>query len=351
MKHWWQWLMLTVLCLAVCGCGKSSTAEVPPPLVKTMTIGATETAAEHSFSGTVHGRTESPLGFQIPGKIVHKFVQSGDRVQTGDPLFSLDANDVEAQVDAAQGQVDAAAAQLELANKTLSRMETLYAQDAISALKIDEVRSKQQLAQAQYDQAQAALYRAQNQASFATLRADRDGVIGMIMAEIGQVVSAGMPVVAIVDNSNLDVQISLTEKNISDYPVGSSAEVTFWALPDQKSTAVMREVSPAPNPKTGTYDAKLTLSDPPAQLALGSTAEVRFTGASGEQILVPLSALAPQSKTPAVWVVRDEKVTLVNVTTGAYRGDQVEITSGLNKGDRVVVAGAQNLTEGQAVRI
>lgn len=351
-KNYVKWVvaaLATVLLLV--GCGKEAQEEKPVPFVKTITVGASEITDENTFPGTVHGRTESALAFQIGGKIVERLVQAGDRVAAGDPLYRLDSKDVSEQVAAAEGQVAAAKAQLELATSNLRRFEELYAQGAISEMNIDQARNAQQLAQAQYDTATAALGRARNQESFATLRSDRDGVVGMTMMEVGQVTGPGTPVVVVVDDSEMDVLISLVESNVHNISIGQRAKVTFWARPDWEISGVVREIAAAPNPQTGTYDAKVGLTEVPADMQVGMTAQVRFTTGESKVITVPLTAMATQSETPAVWVVRDGEAHMVQVKTGAYEGDKIEILSGLKAGDVVVVAGTQHLEEGKKVRI
>lgn len=54
------------------------------------------------------------------------------------------------------------------------------------------------------------------------------------------------------------------------------ATVTFWALPNVTVQGTVRDIAAAPNTSTGTYDAKVTLIDPPETVVVGMTAEVKF---------------------------------------------------------------------------
>lgn len=223
---------------------------------------------------------------------------------------------------------------------------------AISDLAIDQTRNQAELAAAQLESAQAALSRAENNLGFTVLSADRDGIVGSTLYEVGQVVAAGTPVVSIIDDSQLDVYISLTEKQYREYSVGMPCTVTFWALPSVTVEGRVREVAAAPNAQTGTYDAKVTLVDPPENIAVGMTAEVKFGDREGGKgIMIPLSAMATQDQKPSVWVIRDHKVTLTPVKVGRYGEDTVEIIEGLAKGDRIVTAGVSKLAEGEEVRV
>ena len=350
-------IMAAVLC-AVClsmpltGCGGKKAAEVKAPIVKTMVIGADTASETRTFSGTVRGKFESALAFQVGGRIMHRYVQSGDRVTAGQALFDVDSKDASEQAAAADAAVVSARAQYELAESTMNRYRNLHEIHAISDLQMDQVKNSYDLAAAQLNSALAAKGRADNNLDNTTLRADRDGIIGQTLYEVGQVISAGTPVAYLVDDSEMEVRISLTEKQYGTYSVGMPCTVTFWALPGVSVKGIIREKAASPNSSTGTYDAKIDLKNPP-KLSVGMTAEAVFDEKFGhkEKISVPLTAIAGQSEAPAVWVVRDGKVSLVSVKTGAYGTDTVEITEGLKKGDCIVTAGAQKLHEGDEVRI
>lgn len=319
--------------------------------MKTVVAGESVKGEKTTFSGTVHGYFESPLAFQTGGRIMARYVDQGQRVSAGDVLMKVDSKDAEEQVASARSALTSAQASADLAYSTEARYRQLHQANAISDLTMDQVSNKSDLARAQLDSAQAALARAQNNLGFTLLTADRDGVIGSTMYEVGQVVSAGTPVVTIIDDSRKDVHISLTEKQYKSYAVGTPATVTFWALPGVTVEGTVRDIAASPNTNTGTYDAKVTLIDPPDSVVVGMTAEVKFgSRKEGEGFMVPLSAMATQSEKPAVWVVKDNKVHLQEVTTGRYGEDTVEITGGIDKGDRIVSAGASKLTEGEEVR-
>ena len=322
--------------LVLTGGGNKKEAETKAVLVKTMVVGETAKAESRKFSGTVHGYFESPLAFQVGGRITRRLVSSGDRVTAGQVLMTVDSKDASEQAAAAAGALNAAEAQYRLASSTMARYEKLHELQAISDLAMDQTKNQ----------------RAENNLGFTSLTADRDGVVGSTLYEVGQVVGAGTPVVLIVDDTKKDVHISFTEKQYGKYSVGLPCTVTFWAFPDLQLKGTVREVAAAPNTSTGTYDAKVTLIDAPSDVVVGMTAEVSFDDPQGnEQIMVPLSAMAAQSEQPAVWIVRDHKVYLQKVETGQYGNDTVEIVSGLQKGDRVVTAGVQKLHEGEEVRL
>lgn len=346
-------VVLAGVFLLIAGCGNNEVETQQSPLVKTITVGEKDSENDTTFSGTVHGYYESPLAFQVSGQITNRYVQAGDRVRAGQPLFRVDSRDAMDQVDAARSSVISAQASYKLASSTLSRYQALHRENAISDLAMDQTQSQYDVAAAQLQQAKATLSRSQNNLGYTTLRADRNGVIGSTMYEVGQVVSAGTPVVLVVDDRQKEVHISLTEKQYNQYSVGMPCTVTFWALPNVIVHGVIKEKAASPDAATGTYDTKVSLADCPDEVTLGMTAQVSMDDnlSGNKSVVIPLTAIATQSSQPSVWVVENGRVKLVKVTVGKYGNDSVEITSGLKSGDKVVTAGASNLTQGEEVRV
>lgn len=172
--------------LVLTGCGNKKEAETKAVLVKTMVVGETAKAESRKFSGTVHGYFESPLAFQVGGRITRRLVSSGDRVTAGQVLMTVDSKDASEQAAAAAGALNAAEAQYRLASSTMARYEKLHELQAISDLAMDQTKNQYELASAQLSQAQAALARAENNLGFTSLTADRDGVVGSTLYEVGR---------------------------------------------------------------------------------------------------------------------------------------------------------------------
>ena len=102
-------ILLAAAALTAAGCGSESAKEPPPPLVRTMTAG-NAAASEAGYTGTVRGRYETQLAFQVGGQILARNVSAGARVRAGDVLMVIDARDVQQQANAAGAGTAAARA-------------------------------------------------------------------------------------------------------------------------------------------------------------------------------------------------------------------------------------------------
>lgn len=336
-----KYLFLVALSVTLAGCGEQAAppARIEQPVL-TQVVGASASAGNLSYSGEVRARYETALGFRIGGKLVARLVDAGAAVKAGQVLARLDPADAALQASQAE-------AQWRLAEDEAKRFRDLRSSNFISQSALDAKETALKAAQAQ-----AGL--ARNQAAYTRLLADHDGVITAVLAEPGQVVSAGQPVFRLAREGEREVAISVPESKIGMLKIGAPAEVTLWAG-DARAAPLqgrLRELAPAADPASRTYPARIALTDAKTPWALGMTARVRFIGSAGDaSLLLPLSAIFQQGDQPAVWIVAaDRSVQLRPVQVTAYRDDGALIGSGLTAGERIVSAGVHKLTAGEKIR-
>ena len=340
-------LILAAALAALTGCGTDAAKEAPPPLVRTMTVGDAA-AAEGGYTGTVRGRYETRLAFQVGGQILSRNVNVGAHVRAGDVLMVIDARDVQQQANATSAGVSAARSRYELARTERARYEQLYAAQAISEAMLDQYRTNERAAEAAYRQAVAQDTASHNALGYTNLVAGAEGVISNITAEEGQIIAAGQTVMTLTQEGEREIEIAVPESRLAEVSVGMPAAVALWAN-SAAYTGTLRELSPVPDAATRTYAARIALTDAPADLPLGMTARVRLGASVQDGVSIPLSALYQTGDTAQVYVVEDDAVHLVPVTVTAFRTNDALVT-GLPQGARIVTAGVHQLHEGEKVR-
>lgn len=329
-------LSLALLALLFAACDKAPPPPAPPAMVKTLVVGEAPTTVR-SYSGEVRARHETPLAFRIGGKLMERRVDVGAKVSRGDTLARLDPADVALQAGQAEAQRRQALADAK-------RTRDLHARNFVSAAALDA----KETALAAAD-AQAGI--ARNQAAYATLSADQAGVVAAVLAEPGQVVTAGQPVLRLARDGEREVAIAVPETAVTGLKVGQAAEVRLWsggnAYPGR-----LRELSPAADPATRTYAARISILDVDADVVLGMTATVSFPVGGATAPTVPLAALFQQGQGFAVWTVGPDNVlSLKPVQVAGYTDAGATIADGLQPGERIVAAGVHKLTAGQRVRV
>lgn len=345
----WMLLGVSTFLLASCG-GDAAPDEAPRPVLVTHPVAADQTAT--AFAGEVRAREESPLSFRVGGKLVERKVEVGDHVRRGQVLAVLDPGDLQAQARAAQAQLAAAEAELGRARADQARFARLANDQLVSRSTLDAQNAAATAAQGQVSAARAELEVARNQAGYSQLRATRDGVIAARNAEAGQVVAAGQTVFSLAADGVREIAIALPEAMVSSVSVGQPVQIEAWSRPGNRWNGRIREISPAADPASRTFAARVTVDAPAGAIELGQSARVYLPGHGNGGLSVPLSALQRQNGGSAVFVVddRNSTVKLRPVQTGAFGEDRVPVKSGLAASDWVVAAGGHLLRDGQKVQ-
>ena len=354
-----SWMIVLPLLLSACNKEQAVTAaRAERPASTVVVVGALGEDHSNVYSGEIRARYETVLGFRIGGKITARTVDVGDVVKTGQLLARLDAADTGLQE-------SAATAQFRLAEDEAKRYRELRDQGFVSQSALDAKEAALKSAAAQ-----AGL--ARNQAAYTSLLSDRDGVVSATLAEVGQVVGAGQAVVRVAQDGKREVAIAIPEARFNSIRVGMPAQIELSAAGNgaQTFSGHVREISPAADPASRTYPARVTLDSGNAQIALGMTARVKIsasgksdaTGKNGaigkgaaqkdSAYLIPLSAIFQQNDKTAVWIVAtDRSVSLRPVEVSAYRDDGALISGGITAGERVVSAGVHMLTAGDKIQL
>ncbi len=332
----------TAAIVLLAACGKNMPPPEPPRPVLTAVLGELNKLAEGDeavYSGEVRSRHETQLGFRISGKIVERLVDAGAVVRPGQVLARLDPSD------SALSAVSANA-QLALAEAEAKRYRELRGRNFVSQAALDGKEAALTAARSLADLAR-------NQSAYTVLKADQAGVIGLVAAEVGQVVTSGQTVFRAARADTLEVAISIPESRMPEMRVGAAAEVFLWADERARYKGVLRELSPVADPATRTFAARVAVVAPDAKLLLGMTANVRFLRSAGPaRPTVPLTAIYQQDGKSALWVVgADQTVSLRPVEVASYGEKSARLSSGLKIGERFVVAGVHKLTAGEKIKI
>ena len=347
-------LALLPLALVMAACSPAEPESDTSPRPALVVQPGTGDALRDIYPGEVRARYEPELAFRIGGKISRRMVTVGDRVEAGQPLAELNAEDVRLELDAARARLASARSDQRLARSELERYRTLLERQVISQSQFDSVESRAEASDAQLEQARAQLKVASNQADYAVLEAPETGVIAQRLAEAGQVVAAGQAVFVLAVDGDREVVIDLPEQDVKRFQVGDEVAIELWSRPGEPFPGRIRELAPAADPSSRTFEARVAFDDDTADAELGQSARVLVDHANGgaDVLTVPLAAVTADQGESFVWVVNPDDATLVKtpVRTGAYREDRVPVLEGLSADDWVVAAGTQVLREGQKVR-
>ncbi|WP_150621839.1 efflux RND transporter periplasmic adaptor subunit [Pandoraea horticolens] len=362
---------------SLAACSRKAPPEAPPRPVVAVAAKLTEQTPIASLPAQIEARYSTPLSFRVAGKIVDRSVRLGDAVKAGQIVARLDPADLSKNAASARAQLDAAQHQLDYATQTVMRDRAQAKENLIAPAQLEQSENAYASALAQRNQASQQAALASDQLGYGNLKADREGVITAEQADTGQNVSAGQAVYQLAWTGDVDVITDVPEVALSALRVGQTATVSLPAVPGKTWQARVREVSPAADPMSRTYRAKLSLLSPGPDVKLGMTANVAFaqaltspatatigapaaasgtaastTVADAQPITLPSTALFHDGNQPAVWVVKqDDTLVLRRVKVARYGERTVTVAGGIQPGERIVWQGVHTVTAGEKVRV
>jgi RND family efflux transporter MFP subunit len=341
--------------LALTACGDSSNAKDPrtlAPIVRSAPVQPAENGSR-SFTGVVAARIQGDLGFRVSGKVLERLVDTGQTVKRGQPLMRLDPIDLGLQARAQQEAVAAARARARQTADDEARNRKLVAAGAISASAYDQFKAAADTAKAQLNAAVAQADVARNASGYAVLVADADGVVVETLAEPGQVVSPGQPVVRLARAGQREAIVHLPETLRP--AAGSTAQAKLYGDTSAAVSARLRLLSDSADRTTRTFEARYVLEGKLANAPIGSTVTVEIAqGSAPEQALkVPIAAIYNPGKGPGVWVIAGTpaKVSWRPVEVLGLSDDSARVAGALHIGEPIVALGAHLLRDGEEVRL
>ena len=346
-------IVVGLLPFALAACKDASSSADPrtqPPLVRIEPI-RISAQSERTFTGIVAARVQSDLGFRVPGKVLERLVDAGQTVKRGQALMRMDPVDLRLSMRAYEQAVAAAKALARQTSQDEVRYRDLVASGAVSASENDKAKAAAESARAQLNAAEAQADVARNEAGYAVLSADADGVVVETLAEPGQVVAAGQVVVRVAHVGSREAVIELPETLRP--AIGSTGRATLYGS-GLTGAATLRQLSDAANRETRTFEARYVLEGRLADAPLGSTISIQIPdGRSASSLQVPIGAIFDAGKGPGVWVVEGEtpRVAWHGVQIASLSDGAASIVGNLRAGDRVVALGAHLLHEGEQVRV
>jgi membrane fusion protein, multidrug efflux system len=350
--------ILVVLGIAaiVAGCkGEAAFQEQVARPVRVAVVAPASQGRALTYSGVVRPRIESALGFRVPGKIVARVVNVGDRVEVGQVIARLDDTDLRLAETAARAAVAAARSRRNVANDNLERANILLPKAIISQAAHDTRRNELDAATAALESAEAQLRQALNAVDYATLKADKAGIITSVTGEPGQVVGAGQAIVSLAQAGETEIAIAVPEQDAARLAIGQPVKASLWAGPPRISVdGQIREIAGQADSASRTYAVRIAVERPPPAMRLGMTATVALTlEEKAAPVVVPLTALTESDGATVTFVVDavNKVVRKTTVDIGGVGEHGVQIVRGLQVGDMVVSAGVQFLRDGMRVRL
>ncbi|WJH37952.1 efflux RND transporter periplasmic adaptor subunit (plasmid) [Aliirhizobium terrae] len=186
-------MALALLLTACSGSGETQSEEAAPKSVKVVQPQTARITRYLHQTGTVRALESVDLTARVSGYLKSIGYRDGFEVKAGDPLFLIEPDQYEAQMQQAKAAVEQAEASLDNAQIQLARQEELARSSTTTQANVDNARSSRDEASAQLNSAKASLTEAEINLGYTRILAPFDGFVTAHQADVGALVGSGSP--------------------------------------------------------------------------------------------------------------------------------------------------------------
>jgi len=316
---------------------------------QTERVGRRDIAAAVQATGVIRAKigAEVKVGARISGRVDRLYANIGDVVKKGQVIAALEQDDLRARVNEERMKLKVSEANLELAEKNLNRMRTLYFRGYVSMDSVDVSERDYKAAMAQSEQIREAVRYNQTQMSYATIVAPISGVIASVATQQGETVSASslnVPTfVTIVDLGRLEVYAYVDETDIGKIRPGLEATFTVDSFPDKDFKGRVTAVYPKANIQDNVvyYITVVSIENPEGLLKPDMTVSATVYLNRRDNVLsVPNRAIRREGGKKVVYALEDGRQVQKVIRTGWKDGSYTEVVEGIGEGALVITAEA-----------
>ena len=387
--------VVTPFVLGAAGCSKSDTAQArggegTATPVKVESVRRDSIPRAVDVVGTLAAVDQVTISSETEGKVSRILADLGDQVKAGQVLIQLDRERQQYTLEQQQAALaralaqygatdsqnlpdvektpDAQKAKAELvqAKQAFERADELFKRTLISQQALDDARTALQSKEASYTSAiqsaknlrasiqgsEAIMKLAGRQLRDTEIRAPFDGFVEKRLVNLGELVKAQMPVMAVVRLDPLKAIAEIPEKMGPWIRPDQEAQLQVDAYPGRKFTGKVSRISPGVNAATRAFPFEALVPNADSALKPGTFVRVHIeSGKVDEVVTVPYAALQYRYGVNRVFVVNGDKLTMRELAVGERVGERIEVVSGVKAGERVVVSNVDTLADGTRVTV
>ncbi|MGQ9365855.1 efflux RND transporter periplasmic adaptor subunit [Azospirillum sp. A39] len=336
-----------------------------PKPVESWRVAAAPFAIERTGPATLDATGRAAVGARVQGRIAAVAVDRNDRVAAGDPIASLEADDLRNELAAAAAAWEAAGRAAEEAEADLARARAVLANASAAFERQADLRTRGWGTRAEYDaalaarrqaeadhaRAEAALRRAVAQERSAaaqeavgrahldeaTVRAPFSGVVVSRDLNPGDVATPGAAIVHLVDPATIVVTARFDDSLIATLRPGQEARLAFASEPDAAIHGRVLRLGRSVDEETREFTVDIVPDRLPANWAIGQRGSAVVTVAvHPDALAVPGGCVVWRNGRSGLWVARNGRAAWRPVTLGEAAGGAIEVRDGLSPGDEVL---------------
>ena len=314
--------------------------------VQTATVALSPVPQSSEYVATIKSRRSATLQPQVDGRLTDIRVRSGDHVQSGQLMMSIDPLHQRASVDSARATERQKKALYDYNTLEIERQRKLFEAGITSRDTFEQAQQAFDNTKADYESAEAASKTQEEQLAYYSIRAPFDGVVGDIPVHLGDYVSSTTMLTTVDENKDLEAYIYVPTERAAQVRMGLEVDLTDTGGNVLEKSKV-DFLSPEVDSMLQGILVKAPVHATPEILRNAQMVKARVIWSTTPMAVVPVLAVTRQGGLSFVFVARQQNghwtANQTAVTLGDTVGNNYSISAGLKVGDRVVTSSTQFL--------
>ena len=343
--------------------------ETPPaavaPTLPVLNVTYSEASTETQFPVAIQGKTDVEIRAQVSGMLDKIFIDEGDYVNEGQPLFKINDNTYRQQYNNAKAGLNAAEASVINAQIEVDKLTPLVQNKLVSDYQLKTAKANLSIAKANVQQSRAVLGNAQINLNYTIVKAPVSGYIGRLPRKQGSLISPQDPeaLTKLSDIKEVYAYFSLSENDFINFKTqytGATISEKLKKLPPvtlvlsdnseytQKGSIDM--IDGQFDKTTGAITLRAKFPNSNGLLRSGNTGKVKINVNHESSIVIPQeSTIEIQDKLYVFLLDTKNSVTRQPIVISGKSGTNYLVKEGIKSGDRIVLKGFENLPDGATI--
>jgi RND family efflux transporter MFP subunit len=350
-------LIITGSFLSSCGQNDDPNKALAPEKAIKVEVVKVENKKLHHYikaSGQLQAVNSANLSTRFMGFVKSLQAQTGDQVEKGQLLMTLNSKDLQAKRAQAAAGIAQAKSAYENASKDYDRFKNLYKKGSASEKELENMRSRFEMSEAGLEAAKNMMAEVESQFEYLNIKAPFKGTIVNVFLKEGDLAKPGYPLLSIEALDIMEAQLMISENDINKIQEGQKAIVNIKSI-DRNIEAKVSEVSRSAKNTGGQYLVKLSMKKVDSSILPGMFINASIESNSSEddqQILIPEESLVENGQLKGVYTLsEDGKAILRWLRTGNKADKKIEVLSGLREGDQLIISSESRLYNGATVSL
>jgi membrane fusion protein (multidrug efflux system) len=351
---------LLVLC-SLTRCADKRGPQALVPELNVLTLAKHDVRIPRDYVCEIQAVQYVEIHARVQGYLEEIFVDEGQLVKKGQPLFRISSNEYREMVAKAEASLQRAIAEAKAKDLEVERIRVMVDKKIISSSELALAHARLEAAQSTVREAKSVLENARIHLSYTFIRSPFDGILDRIPFKRGSLINSGTLLTSV---SNIDQVFAYFRVTELEYLKLQGHEITGQKFSKQLSdvSLILADQTTYPSPgvietmegdfdrSTGTIALRARFTNRKGLLKHGASGKIRLVKTWEDAVLIPQESVFSIQDKNYVFIIDASNKVRAKSFNAIERYDDYFLTLGLSPGSRVVATGIQQLREGSTIK-